>query len=158
MGFKKTMNKQYVQIEPMPVEIGNRIKVYRDTIGLNQKDFAEKIGMSASYVSEIESGKHGIGFSFLIRLASAVNINLNWLLTGKGNIFVKDSGKKNSILENFDFGDQTENILEILECFNKSPLVQLTVISFARKFMLTHESIIQKDIEKHAARRGKGKK
>jgi transcriptional regulator with XRE-family HTH domain len=152
------MNKQYVQVEPMPAEIGNRIKVYRETIGMNQKEFSEKIDMSASYLSEIETGKHGIGFSFLIRLASAVNINLNWLLTGKGNIFLRESGKKNSGYENFDFGDQTENIREILDCFKLSPLVQLTVISFARKFMLTHESIIQKDIEKHAARRGKGKK
>jgi DNA-binding XRE family transcriptional regulator len=39
------------------LELGKRVKLIRKDLRISQKDFANKINISGSYLSEIESGK-----------------------------------------------------------------------------------------------------
>lgn len=63
--------------------IGERVKRVRDSVGLNQRDFASRLGTSAGRVSEIESGKSVPGGDLLIRLNAEFHVDLNWVLTGE---------------------------------------------------------------------------
>lgn len=63
--------------------IGARLKEIRDKSGLKQKPFADRIGTSSSYISEIESGKKIPGGEFLVSLKREFGVDINWLLTGK---------------------------------------------------------------------------
>jgi|GEM_PF-791370 len=66
------------------MEISERIKEYRISLGLNQKDFAERLGISPSMIQKYEYGKSNPGSDILVKLNQVFGVNLQWLLTGKG--------------------------------------------------------------------------
>ncbi|ALG67904.1 helix-turn-helix domain-containing protein [Beggiatoa leptomitoformis] len=67
--------------------IGSRIKEIRLSKKLNQKRFSEITNVSRSYISEIESEKSKVSIDVAVGIATHFpDINLNWLLTGDGNI------------------------------------------------------------------------
>lgn len=65
------------------IDIGKRIKQVREDAGLNQRDFAARMGSSSGRVSEIESGKNVPGGDLLLRLNQEFGTDLTWVLTGK---------------------------------------------------------------------------
>lgn len=67
----------------MSIEIGERVKQVRGT--LNQRDFAEKLGVSKGSISQIEQGKAMPGGEFLLRIHAAFGVDVTWLLTGMGS-------------------------------------------------------------------------
>ena len=62
--------------------------------GLNQKEFADSLGVSRSMVSDIERGKRGPSRQILEVLADKYQISLNWFLLGIGNITLQNIEKK----------------------------------------------------------------
>jgi len=68
--------------------IGKRIKEYRDLIGKSQKEFAEALGVSAQLLQQYEYDKSKPGSPFLAKLRKSFDIDLNWLLTGTGEITI----------------------------------------------------------------------
>ena len=69
------------------LNIGERIKqVRKEQAGISQDDFANLLGMSQSHLSLIESEKSLPGSYLLYRIHGTFDIDLNWLLTGNGNI------------------------------------------------------------------------
>lgn len=62
--------------------IGERVKQVRDKFGLNQRDFAARLGTGAGRISMIESGQNVPGGDLLVRLHAEFGVDLNWLLTG----------------------------------------------------------------------------
>lgn len=58
----------------------NRIRVWRDHRGLSAIDLAEKAGISAAYLSELEAGKKNGGIATLKKLAVALGIDLDDLV------------------------------------------------------------------------------
>lgn len=137
------MNSDFTEINTQT--IASRIPLIRETLGMSQKDFAAKIAVAPSNLSEIESGKSKPGLKFLLKVISAFSINANWLLWGLGQVFLADEEKNK--YSNFEFGEQTEDIRKLLSRFKESPLLKITVMSFAGKFQLEHEEVIRKDIE-----------
>lgn len=63
----------------------NRLKLLRETLGLKQGKFAEQLGMSQAYLSDIEHGRKGFSATLLMALDNK-NVNLHWLLTGEGQM------------------------------------------------------------------------
>jgi phage repressor protein C with HTH and peptisase S24 domain len=70
-------------------EIGSRIKRVRGKDP--QKVFAKIVGFSASYLSEVESGKTKPSLELLVRISQIANYSLHWLLTGEGPMFLEPS-------------------------------------------------------------------
>ena len=135
------------EIQDYLTDYSKRLREVRRTLDISQKDFAAQLNISSSFLSEIESGKTKPGYNFLTKLASEFNINPAWLLLGKGTMFLKDD-ETGSIADDA-FGDHTESIKELLWYFVHSPLVKLSVMAFATKFLLDNEEIIQRDIERN---------
>ncbi len=129
------------------IESGERVKDVRRSLELSQKEFASQLNIAASFLSEIESGKTRPGYNFLVRMASAFNVNPTWIILGKGEMFFSE--EDGSPGWNYDFGDHTESIRELLWYFKYSPLVKLSVMAFASKFLLDNEDIIKRDIKKN---------
>ena len=56
----------------------------------NEKELAKKLGYTQSAFSQITNGKVPLSNRFIQKLCSAdENINYNWILTGRGNLFKK---------------------------------------------------------------------
>ena len=61
-----------------------RYKFVLEMSGLSKTDFAESIGISRSHNYHLERGTQKPPREVLDRLASVYNVNLNWLIHGKG--------------------------------------------------------------------------
>ncbi len=68
-------------------EINKRVKDIQIYSGLNQKDFAEQIGVSYTTINEVLNNKKGPGMNVIQGIAFAfVYVSNEWLLTGKGSM------------------------------------------------------------------------
>ncbi len=68
----------------------NRLKDIINFSGISISKFAEICGVSISSLQRYLDGKNEPKVSFLKRLASHFNVNLNWLLTGEGNPYLRE--------------------------------------------------------------------
>jgi SOS-response transcriptional repressor LexA len=68
--------------------LNNRIKQIRKALKLSQKDFANLLKISQGFLSEIEHGKKQPGMDLLQSL-KRYDISIDWLLTGKGEMYDK---------------------------------------------------------------------
>jgi transcriptional regulator with XRE-family HTH domain len=75
--------------------ISDRIISLREKLNFSgkQKEFAEHINISYSTYQTYEQGKvQNVPYKFLSHLVQHFpNININWLITGEGNMFISDS-------------------------------------------------------------------
>lgn len=69
--------------------LGERFKKIRDDLNMTLQELAKIIDVTAGYLSMIENGKKIPGGEILANLALKLNININWLLTGTGEMYVK---------------------------------------------------------------------
>ncbi len=75
----------------MDIEVGKRLKEVRAYLSLSQKDFAKKYGISQQALSKYENGQFDISDGIKKGLANEFDINIHWLLTGKGIMFYKEN-------------------------------------------------------------------
>ncbi len=69
------------------IEINKRVKEVQIYSGLNQRDFAERIGVSNTTVNEVLNNKKGAGLNVIQGIAYAFSdISNDWLLTGIGSL------------------------------------------------------------------------
>ena len=97
-------------------EVGKRIKQIRKENALNQKNFAESIGISQNFLSQIEKGSYKPARSSLISIEYRYGINHKWLISGKGY-----KEKQGLILE--DTAPDGENNKDFLETIRKFKLI-----------------------------------
>ena len=62
--------------------VGRRVRELRG-FDMTQQDFADRIGISQTYVSEMEHGKVEVGGEILLRIACEFGRTIEWLLTGE---------------------------------------------------------------------------
>lgn len=66
----------------------NRIKEIRVSLGLNQSDFGNKIGLGQAGVSALEKGIRGITDRNIQLICEKFNVNEEWLRSGEGEMFL----------------------------------------------------------------------
>jgi transcriptional regulator with XRE-family HTH domain len=57
------------------VELGRRIRSRRIELGLSQMALAFKVGLDATYISDVERGTRNLGVENLLRLAEALDLD-----------------------------------------------------------------------------------
>lgn len=65
------------------LEVGQRITNRRKQLDLTQEELAEKGDLTPQFVSYAESGKRAMRPENLLKLASALEVSADYLLTGK---------------------------------------------------------------------------
>lgn len=96
---------------------GQRIKQLRQELDLSQRDFAEKIGVTASALSAYEKGQKNPSVNVAIEIASTFKVSLDWLCGLKNDATSKElieSVDMDSYLEVLEGIFQYEKILQIL--------------------------------------------
>lgn len=89
--------------------LGERLEILRIRLGKNHGEFASLVGLSTQAVKNIRKGTSPKS-DFFERLSQNIeNINLNWLVLGKGKMFL--------------FEETTSNLLEEPKAdYNKGPV------------------------------------
>lgn len=65
--------------------VGERIKQRRLDLGWTQEQFCTKVGLSKSFLSELENGKRSVSASNLLDIARTLTVSLDFLMTGKAS-------------------------------------------------------------------------
>ena len=64
-------------------EIGQRIRKYRKAYKLSQEQLAEKVGISPTHMSHIETGNTKLSLSVLVSIANVLSVQTDALLFDK---------------------------------------------------------------------------
>jgi transcriptional regulator with XRE-family HTH domain len=73
------------------MSIGKRFKEIRKSLKLNQTELSNEIKLTQSAISQIEKNLISPSSEVLINISQAYKIDINWLLTGKGEMFLSDN-------------------------------------------------------------------
>jgi len=63
------------------------LRRFRLGSGLKQKDIATFLGVTPTAISDYESGKRTPSLDMIVLLADRYDLNLSWLITGKGDMY-----------------------------------------------------------------------
>ncbi len=103
------------------MNIGKRIKKLRSELNLSSIKFAESLDIPVRTIGSYERNEAQPGAKFLKALVDCYYVNINWILTGKGNMFISEKTNKDlnyiSLLkEKFNLTErEMEGLAEILE-------------------------------------------
>mgnify|MGYP001193581901 CR=1 FL=1 len=65
--------------------IGERIKDRRLELSWTQDELTKRADISKGFLSDLENGKRGIGADTLLKIARALGVSLEFLMTGGGD-------------------------------------------------------------------------
>lgn len=99
------------------MSVKDRIIQKRMELGLNQTELAKRAGLKPPAISQYESGARNPSYDALIKLASALNVNIDYLVSGIEN-------KDNQILD-----PRSEVLLKMIQSL--SPLKREEIIEYA---------------------------
>ena len=68
--------------EKLAVPCGNRIRLLRESLGMNQEEFGEFLDCSDESISKIERGIHMMKTWRMIRLCQACGVSMDYLVRG----------------------------------------------------------------------------
>jgi transcriptional regulator with XRE-family HTH domain len=88
----------------MKSEYGERLKIFRKSLGLSLDKFANRIGVSKATMINYEKGGTIPNIELISRMVTEFNLNFNWLITGKNESMIKKKDLMSVIpcLEKFD--------------------------------------------------------
>ena len=74
--------------------VNERLAYTRKTLKLTQREFAEKISVATGFIASMEIGDRKVNPRIMKLVSAIFNINLQWLETGKGEMFYTDTEKE----------------------------------------------------------------
>ena len=75
-----------------------RIKELRESLGLSVPKLAERINIKARTIVSYEAGRVP-SLEFAAQLHNVYNVNLNWFVSGKGEMFMQQKSASGGITE-----------------------------------------------------------
>ncbi|MFN3973450.1 MAG: XRE family transcriptional regulator [Gemmobacter sp.] len=67
---------------------GKRLRLFRDSLGMSQREFAAALGTSHGTVAFIESNKRTPSKDFLVLISDGYGVSADWLLHGVGDMLM----------------------------------------------------------------------
>lgn len=102
--------------------IGNRIKLARTASRKSQEWLAEEVGVRQTSVSAWERGAKDPATENLSRVAQALNVNFEWLATGRGEMELQYQPARVVLAESMpEYNSYTEEQREFLRLFDALP-------------------------------------
>ena len=127
------------------LDIGPLIRKFYISIGLTQKDFAEKIGYSRSYISEIITGNRTLSEDFKTKFKNQFRIDVKELVTENKHKSGKNAMAHGSTQElptpNY-IGEHHELVNKLLEIMRGKNIQNKKIIKSALGIMTMKENDI----------------
>ena len=129
-------------------DIGNRLKLIREALGISQKTFAQQIDISPSFISQIEHGnKDNPGVSVFLKIADFYKVSLDYLLKGAGDMFLPtDKKEKDDYREYIEEIETEDDLMWLME---RSRFFKDSIMGYAGKFKYEHDDIIRKSTDRY---------
>lgn len=101
-------------------EIGNKIRERRNFLKMTQENLANDIGVSASFISDIENARRKMSLETIIKISIVLKTSLDY--------FVLDNVKDVKIKNEIKF-EELKNILKTVDEKNKTIFLDFTINS-----------------------------
>lgn len=105
-------------------EIGQKIRKYRKALGYSQEELANKVGISTTHMSHIETGNTKLSLGVLVDLATALEAQTDDLL------FPPNEIRKSKLEE--------EILQEVSDCSSQQLNILLDILRAAKKALNKH--------------------
>jgi len=108
------------------MSVKERVKSIRKKLHLTLKEFAFNINVPLTTISKYEKGSVKPSFDVLANIGKVYNVNLNWLLNGKGEMFlgggkvIASEGSEPSVLYSKDKDKRIRELEQELSEVKKS--------------------------------------
>lgn len=79
---------------------GTRLKKIRQNLNLSQEAFAESLALSRAGIAAVEADKNKFSQDVLYKLANNFNVNLNYLVSGTGQMFFNNCENTHVFIKN----------------------------------------------------------
>lgn len=105
----------------------DRFKMIRNTLGLTQKEFGKALNKTYIMIQNYEKGRRNISDGVLLNLQEKFNVNIDWMRTGQGSMFLEDSDKKmdSDIVNIAPAYDLPERFLQLAGKLKKSDIAKV---------------------------------
>jgi transcriptional regulator with XRE-family HTH domain len=113
-----------------------RILELRKSLKLKQWEFADKLGIKRTVLSNIETGRNGITDANIRLICMTFSVNESWLRQGTGAMFVEDA----------DLTPQEQELIEIYRDLEQ--VNQELVMDHSRSLLKSQNTLLGKDTEK----------
>ena len=74
--------------------LNERIKLLRKQLNISQEEFANKLGITKQAISNIENAKSAPSIGVLYIMHDELDVNLNYIIAGNGDIFTSKKGNE----------------------------------------------------------------
>ena len=90
----------------------NRLKAFRQSTGLQQGEFAQRLGLKQGSYSDIERGRNAISYPVLKKAMLEFDLNPSWLISGIGGMTVaEDEALEAANRKHSEIKDPEDNII-----------------------------------------------
>lgn len=91
------------------VNLNERLKELRATLGISQVALARRVGVTRAAISRLESGSNGFTNQMIKSICREFGVNKEWFITGNGDMFVFSGSEdiKESLIEYINSTDDT---------------------------------------------------
>ena len=127
------------------VQFGSRVKEIRNHLKMLQKDFANGIGISNSFLSEVEGGSSKVGHEFFFNIVKVYKVNPLYLLHGTGEMFLEEKLKKGPAKELpvGYVGPDSDLVNRMLEDFRRSSLLRFAMLEYYQRYSFQYKELIE---------------
>ncbi len=116
-------------MEKEAVIINERMKKIRLALGLSQDEFGQRLGISKSGVSDIESGRRKVTDQHIVALR-ALNVNESWLRDGSGEMFLQSASALDALALEYGLTDSDRIMIE--KFVSLRPWMRSAIVEFVR--------------------------
>lgn len=106
-------------------KIGLKIREYRKICGLSQEELAEKVGISVTHMSHIETGNTKLSLPVLVELASVLGVGTDVLLSSDRSGSERSRGTLSAVLK---------------DCNERELAILADIVKAAKNALRNHEN------------------
>ena len=134
-------NSNVADLKKTNLKIGPKIKAFRRQLGIQANKLSEQIGISASYLNLIESGKRNIDSNLIIKICSELRINVSDL-TSKSDLNLENDISE--LLSDEIFEDLDILGPEVKDLVASNPKMAKALIKLGDNFKQKDHDIVNK--------------
>ena len=128
--------------------VGERLRRIRKHLKITQADMSKKLGYSTSTYCEFENGNIGINTLTYMKLSKIFNINLEYLVNGRGGMFYKNvPGADDEKYIDYTFDKHIDSKEKLLSMMERSTYFCHSVLALAQEFYHNKEELLVQMLE-----------
>ena len=127
---------------PQKLYAGVKLREIRSRLGLTQKDFAGKLGVSLPYLNQMENNNRPVSTSVVLALASEFGFDVTELSTGDSERLVSDMREA---LADPVFTDAPPPLADLRLAASNAPALARAFLHLHRAYRQTHERLASLD-------------